>query len=71
MYAVVLIAGHMADFLIFHKEMEFGFQNFFVAYIGISELISVLKHLTAMGLKIPAKIINRLEKAKDNLDVIK
>jgi toxin secretion/phage lysis holin len=70
-FAVVLILGHMSDLLIFHQEMEFGFQNFFVVYIGINEILSCLRHLSKMGFKIPKKIIVRLEGIRNDLSITK
>jgi len=37
-------------------------------YLGVTEALSVLKHLANMGLHIPIKLINRLEGIKHDLD---
>jgi len=70
-FCVAIILGHLADLIIFHKEVEWWLQNLFISYIGINEVLSSLRHLAKMGWKAPKKIIDRLEGYRDNLSVTK
>ncbi len=66
-FAVAIIIWHIADILIFHSEVEWGVQNFFLVYIGINELLSSLKHLSKLGFKTPERLLKRLESQKETL----
>lgn len=68
LYGVAIIVGHMLDLLVIHDTVEFGAQYIIIMYLGITEALSVLKHLANMWLHIPIKLINRLEGMRDNLD---
>ena len=68
-FVIAIILWNIADYLIFHAQVEWWFQNLFIVYIGVNELLSSLKHLARMWFKTPTKIINRLEKARDDLEV--
>lgn len=68
-FVIAIILWNIADYLIFHAQVEWWFQNLFIVYIGVNELLSSLKHLARMWFKTPTKIINRLEKARDNIDI--
>lgn len=68
LYWVAIIVGHMLDLLVVHDTVEFGAQNIIVTYLGVTEALSVLKHLANMWLHIPLKLINRLEGMRDDLD---
>jgi len=66
-FAVAIIIWHLADIMIFHSEVEWWVQNFFLVYIGINELISSLKHLSKLGFRTPEKLLQRLESQKETL----
>jgi phage-related holin len=67
MFAFALVIGNLADLLIFHQAMEWWVQNFLIVYIGLNELISSLKHLSHLGFRIPAKLLERLEAQSENI----
>lgn len=67
-FAWAVIIGNLADLLIFHHQVEWGVQNFFIVYIGINELISSLKHLSKLGFKTPDKLLKRLEAQSEKVN---
>lgn len=69
LYCVGVIVGNQTDILLFHKEVEYAFRNFFILYLGITESLSILKHMADFGIKVPIRIVEKLEKYRDNLDV--
>lgn len=68
LYGVAIIVGHMLDLIVIHDTVEFGARNIIVIYLGVTEALSVLKHLAGLGLNIPLKLINRLEGMRDELN---
>lgn len=68
LYGIAIIVGNMLDLLVVHNQVEFWAQNIIVIYLGVTEALSVLKHLASMWLHIPIKLINRLEGMRDELD---
>lgn len=68
LYGVAIIVGHMLDLIVIHDTVEFGARNIIVVYLGVTEALSVLKHLAWLGLNIPLKLINRLEGMRDELN---
>lgn len=66
-FAGAIIIGNLADLLIFHAQVEWWVQNFFIVYIGINELISSLRHLSKLGFKTPEKLIKRLERQTEKI----
>lgn len=71
LYSIAMISGNFTDILIFHKAMEYGFQNFIILYLGVWEMLSIIKHLHHYGVKFPAKLIKSLENFRDNEITIK
>lgn len=71
LYMVALILGHISDLLVFQQEVSFGFKNFIIIYLGLTEVLSAFRHLWNMGLKIPQKIIDRIEGYRDDLSITK
>lgn len=69
LYWIAMIVGNQIDLLIFHDSVDFWVKNLIVLYIGINDWISVLKHLWRTGLKLPQKLIERLQWIQDNLDI--
>lgn len=68
LYWIALIVWHLLDVLIFHSDIEFWAQNFIVLYLGITEWISVIKHLWTAWLHLPIKFIERLEWVKSKIE---
>lgn len=67
-FAGAIIIGNLADLLIFHSQIEWWVQNFFIVYIGVNELISSLRHLSKMWFKIPDRLIKRLEQSSETIN---
>jgi phage-related holin len=61
--------SHWTDIIIFHQSVEFWFQNFIIVYLGVNESISIIKHMADLGVKVPMKLITRLESYRDTLDI--
>lgn len=61
LYGIAIIVGSQTDIIAFHTTIEFGFRNFFIVYLGITESLSVIKHFSHFGLKFPSKLISALE----------
>ena len=68
LYWVAIIVGHMLDLLVIHNTVEFGARYIIVIYLGVTEALSVLKHLAWLWLHIPLKLINRLEGMRDEMN---
>lgn len=68
LYGVAIIVGHMLDLLVMHQDIDYGAQNIIIIYLGVTEALSVLKHLARFGLKIPMRLIAKLEGIKNELD---
>ena len=68
LYGVAIIVGHMLDLLVMHEDIDYGAQNIIIIYLGVTEALSVLKHLARFGLKIPMRLIAKLEGIKNDLD---
>lgn len=68
LYWTAMIVWHMVDLIILHDTVEYGAQNLIVIYLGITEALSVLHHLSKCGLAIPMKLMASLEWIKTNLD---
>lgn len=68
LYGIAIIVWHFLDLLIMQNTVQFGAQYIIIMYLGVTEALSVLKHLANLGLHIPIKLINRLEGIKHNLD---
>jgi len=66
-FACAIIIGNLADKLIFHAEVEWGVQNFFIVYIGINELLSSLRHLAKLWFRTPEAIVKRLYKESEEI----
>lgn len=69
LYGIAIIVWNMVDLLVVHQDIEFWARNIIILYLGITEALSVLKHLASMWLHIPLKLINRLEGMRDDLDL--
>jgi len=68
-YFVGVSMAHWTDILIFHTTVEFGFQNFIIVYLGVNESLSIIKHMNDLGVKMPIKIVERLESYRDNTSI--
>lgn len=67
-FAGLMITGHIIDWVLFHAEVGYGWQNFFILFICFHESISIIKHLNRIkpGL-IPESIIQKFEDARDRM----
>lgn len=68
-YFVGVSMAHWTDILIFHTTVEFWFQNFIIVYLGVNESLSIIKHMNDLGVKMPIKIVERLESYRDNISI--
>lgn len=68
-YFVWVAMGHWTDIIIFHSEVEFWFKNFIIVYLGINESLSIIRHMATFNVKVPMKLIERLENYRDNLTI--
>lgn len=68
-YFVGISMGHWTDILIIHQDIEFGFKNFIIVYLGVTESLSIIKHMVDLGVKMPSALISRLESYRDKLDI--
>ena len=70
LYWGVIIVGHMLDLIFVHTTPDFWARYVIILYLGVTEGLSVMKHLARLGWKAPQKLINRLEGVRDELDSI-
>jgi len=68
-YIVGISMAHWTDILIFHTTVEFGFQNFIIVYLGVNESLSIIKHMNDLWVKMPIKLVERLESYRDNVSI--
>jgi len=68
-YFVWVSMAHWTDILIFHTTVEFWFQNFIIVYLGVNEALSIIKHMADLGVKMPIKLVERLESYRDNISI--
>lgn len=68
-YFVWVSMAHWTDLLIFHTTVEFWFQNFIIVYLWVNESLSIIKHMNDLGVKVPVKLVQRLESYRDNISV--
>lgn len=68
LYSVAIIVWHMIDLIVVHRAVEFGGQNIIILYLGVTEALSVLRHLAKLWLNIPLKLIKRLEGMRDEMN---
>lgn len=68
-YFVGVAMWYWTDIIIFHSTVEFWFKNFIVVYLGINESLSIIRHMATFNVKIPLKLIERLENYRDNLNI--
>lgn len=68
LYWAAIIVGHMLDLIFVHTTPEFWARYVMIIYLGVTEGLSVLKHLASLWLHIPTKLINRLEGVRDDLN---
>lgn len=66
-YFVGVAMGYWTDIIIFHMTIEFWFKNFIVVYLGINESLSIIRHMATFNVKIPLRLIDRLENYRDNM----
>jgi len=69
LYWVAMIVWNQIDLLLFHSSIEFWAKNFIILYVWITDGISIIKHLWVMGLKLPQRLIDRLQGIQDNIDI--
>lgn len=69
LYWIAMIVGNQIDILLFHSSIEFWAKNFIILYVGITDGISIIKHLWAMWLKLPQKLTERLQWIRDDIDI--
>lgn len=65
-YFVWVSMAHWTDILIFHTTVEFWFQNFIIVYLWVNESLSIIKHMNDLWVKVPIKLVKRLESYRDN-----
>ena len=70
-YGIAIVAGNLMDIVFFHKSgVTIGFRNFFAVYFSLNEMLSVCKHLIFFGVKIPNRVIDKLENYRDDLNFV-
>ena len=67
-YGGAIIVWHMLDLIFVHTTPDFWARYVIILYLGVTEWLSVLKHLASVWLHIPLKLINRLEGIRDDLN---
>lgn len=68
LYGIWIIVWHMVDLLVAHSTLEFWAQNVFIVYLWVTEALSIMRHLAWIGLHIPKKLINRLERMQNEFN---
>jgi len=68
LYCSAILLGHQVDLLILHNEVEFGFRNAFIVYLGVNEALSIIRHMGNFGLPVPKKITDKLEGIRNSFD---
>lgn len=65
---MVVIVGNLLDILFFHKsQVDYGWRNACIVYLGVNEALSVCKHLINFGVPLPEKMIQKLESYKADM----
>lgn len=68
LYGGAIIVWHMLDLIFVHTTPDFWARYVIIIYLGVTEWLSVLKHFASLGLRIPWKLIARLEWIQSDLD---
>lgn len=71
LYGVVIIVGNMMDIIIFKQTVELGFKNAFMIYLWVNEAISILKKCQMLGVPLPPRLLKKIEKIRDSVDIQK
>lgn len=69
LYGIVIIVWNMTDIIIFHQTVDFGFKNAFMIYLWVNEAISILKKCQMLGVPLPPRLLKKIEKIRDSVDV--
>lgn len=69
LYTIAIIMGNMLDLSIFKYSPEFGWHSLIVIYLCVNEAISISKHLANFNVKLPIKLIAKLESYRDEFDL--
>lgn len=68
-YWLTIIVGNLLDIVFFHKtQVDYGWRNAFIVYLSINEALSVCKHLINFGVRLPEKLLKKLENYRDDID---
>ncbi len=65
MYLIAIMVGEGLDKVTILDDAGLSFRTIMLCYVIGTEGISILENLTIMGIKMPKKIENMLEKLKD------
>ena len=65
MYLIAIMVGECLDKVTILDDAGLSFRTIMLCYVIGTEGISILENLTIMGIKMPKKIENMLEKFKD------
>jgi len=66
---MTIIVGNLLDIIFFHKtNVDFGWRNGFIVYLGVNEALSVCKHLIVLKVPLPEKLIQKLENYKSEMN---
>ena len=69
LFTVAIIMWNMLDLSIFKTTPDFGWHSLIIIYLCINESISISKPLSNFCVKLPAKLIQKLESYRDELDL--
>ena len=68
-YFVWVAMGYWTDIVVFHSDVEFGFKNFIIVYLAVNESLSIIRHMAFFNVRVPMKLVERLENYRDNLTI--
>lgn len=71
LYGAVVILATMLDIVVNHaaaKLFNLPVRGLLVAYLGATEFLSAAQHLAALGVRLPAKFLDRIRAYRDGED---
>lgn len=67
-YGMAIIVGNLLDVILFHKSnVDYGWRNSVIVYLGLGEGISVFKHLVKFNVNLPIGLIKKLENYREDI----
>lgn len=68
LYCVAVFTGNMLDVSIWNTKGIVSFHDTIAIYLIVNEALSILKHLSKCGVKLPTLLISKLEEYKETME---